>query len=80
MFLFIKTVYCFICGFFVKATFAHFLLIRSNGETHRNKLCFSEKTTTSSTFLLNKGFQGNVVNRSSPSFGGSLEITVTISL
>ena len=52
---------------------AHCLRIRSNGETCRNKQL--------PTFLIRLRFKGTVVNRVLPSLhGGSLEITLTVSL
>ena len=58
------------------------LLIRSNGETHRNKHFFSQKNMMiSSTFLIRLGFKGTVVNRALPSLHGrSFEITLTVPL
>ena len=60
----------------------HFLFIRSNEETHREINNFRvRKTTVSSIFLSDQGFNGTVVNRALPSFhGGSLEITLTVPL
>ena len=59
---------------------AQFFLIRSNGETHRNKP-FSSQKNNLAQFWSDKGFKGTLANRVlSFLHGGSLQITYSFPL
>ena len=56
---------------------AHFLLVRSNGETYRTENFWSQKNDV----IIHIFYQIKVVNRALPSFNeGFLKITLTVTL